>query len=286
MAKHERLKQLMQSFSAEMGALEFSAPVAYVYNPLDYAWAGHAAFLDRFYARADAPWPSTLLVTMNPGPHGMSQTGVPFGAPALMRSWMGIDLAPDAIRPPPVECPSRPVFGFAPVPVSTLAPAPAPAPTTTVADVDADLTPSPNNNNKKKRKTKPAAVPRLREEASAKRIYGDWARHAFGTADAFFAACFLHTYCPLQFMAASGTNVTPTELARADRDRIAAVCDGYLRRVAALVRPAASSPSATTPKPASRPSPRVARRPRRRSQARAREHRRRQRRKERSRRRT
>ena len=32
----------------EMEALSFSAPVAYTYNPLTYAWAGHEAYIRRF----------------------------------------------------------------------------------------------------------------------------------------------------------------------------------------------------------------------------------------------
>jgi single-strand selective monofunctional uracil DNA glycosylase len=32
-----------------------------------------------------------MLVGMNPGPWGMSQTGIPFGAVNYVRDWMGIE---------------------------------------------------------------------------------------------------------------------------------------------------------------------------------------------------
>jgi len=71
------LKQLVKAFGEEVGKLRFRLPVSYVYNPLDYAWAGQEAFLDKFFpfdAHGEVERP-TLLVSMNPGPHGMSQSG-------------------------------------------------------------------------------------------------------------------------------------------------------------------------------------------------------------------
>tara|TARA_Y100000814_G_scaffold16763_1_gene11874 strand:+ start:2055 stop:2609 length:555 start_codon:yes stop_codon:yes gene_type:complete len=46
---------------------------------------------------------------MNPGPWGMSQTGVPFGEVNLVRDWMGIQAA---IGQPQKEHPKRPILGF------------------------------------------------------------------------------------------------------------------------------------------------------------------------------
>ena len=89
----------------EMEALSFSAPVAYTYNPLTYAWAGHEAYIRRF---ADGP-KDVLYLGMNPGPFGMAQTGVPFGEIAAVTLWMGIT-AP--VGQPPVTHPKRPVQGF------------------------------------------------------------------------------------------------------------------------------------------------------------------------------
>jgi len=46
---------------------------------------------------------------MNPGPFGMTQTGVPFGEIEAVKSWMGIE-AP--IQPPASEHPKRRIEGF------------------------------------------------------------------------------------------------------------------------------------------------------------------------------
>ena len=86
--------------------LRFGPPVAHVYNPLDYAFEAHRAYLDR-YCR---PAAQVLMLGMNPGPFGMVQTGVPFGEVAAVRDWLGIV---EGIRRPAAEHPKRPVDGFA-----------------------------------------------------------------------------------------------------------------------------------------------------------------------------
>jgi len=86
--------------------LRFPAPVAHVYNPLDYAWETHADYLTRF---GGAP-KRVLFLGMNPGPFGMVQTGVPFGEVAAVRDWMKLG---GAVRRPADEHPKRPVEGFA-----------------------------------------------------------------------------------------------------------------------------------------------------------------------------
>jgi single-strand selective monofunctional uracil DNA glycosylase len=90
----------------EVRGLRFAAPVAYVYNPLEYAWAPHRAYLER-YGAGRRP---VVLLGMNPGPFGMAQTGVPFGDVELVRGWLGIE-AP--VAPPAREHPKRRVAGFA-----------------------------------------------------------------------------------------------------------------------------------------------------------------------------
>lgn len=87
------------------GSLKFAPPVAFVYNPLEYAWAPHQCYLSRFATSRKR----VVLMGMNPGPFGMAQTGVPFGEIAAVRDWMGID-AP--VGKPPREHPKRPVEGF------------------------------------------------------------------------------------------------------------------------------------------------------------------------------
>ncbi len=87
-------------------AIDFAPPVAYVYNPLGYARAPHLAYWKR-YARGEK---EALFVGMNPGPWGMAQTGVPFGAVDLVRDWLGVT---GQVGRPPRLHEKRPVEGFA-----------------------------------------------------------------------------------------------------------------------------------------------------------------------------
>ncbi|WP_227817339.1 uracil-DNA glycosylase family protein [Nitrogeniibacter aestuarii] len=87
-------------------ALHFSAPVTHVYNPLDYAWAPHRAYLERYGSGKKR----VVLLGMNPGPFGMVQTGVPFGEVEMVRRWMGIEAE---VSRPRDESPKRPIEGFA-----------------------------------------------------------------------------------------------------------------------------------------------------------------------------
>jgi single-strand selective monofunctional uracil DNA glycosylase len=79
--------------------------VTHVYNPLEYAWRAHEAYLTR-YGRGRR---RVLFVGMNPGPFGMAQTGVPFGDVAMVRDFLGIQ-AP--VTKPAREHPRRPIEGF------------------------------------------------------------------------------------------------------------------------------------------------------------------------------
>lgn len=85
--------------------LAFSPPVAYIYNPLHYAWETHCQYLTQY---GTAP-KRVLFLGMNPGPFGMAQTAVPFGEIRAVHDWMGLR---GAIGSPPVEHPKRPVKGF------------------------------------------------------------------------------------------------------------------------------------------------------------------------------
>ncbi len=85
--------------------LRFADPVAYVYNPLEYAWATHARYLEQYGdGRREI-----VLLGMNPGPYGMVQTGVPFGEIELARDWLGIE---GPVGKPKREHPKRPILGF------------------------------------------------------------------------------------------------------------------------------------------------------------------------------
>lgn len=100
------LTRIARRLAREVDGLSFGPPVAYVYNPLDYAWVPHRAYLRRYGGAPKA----VVLLGMNPGPFGMAQTGVPFGDVVLVREWLGIE-AP--VGRPPREHPKRPVLGFA-----------------------------------------------------------------------------------------------------------------------------------------------------------------------------
>lgn len=101
-----RVLDATATLRTQVDTLSFAAPVAWVYNPLDYAWDLHAAYVRR--------WGNSrrrvLLLGMNPGPWGMVQTGVPFGEIAAVRDFLR--LRGDVGRPDP-EHPKRPVQGLA-----------------------------------------------------------------------------------------------------------------------------------------------------------------------------
>jgi single-strand selective monofunctional uracil DNA glycosylase len=95
-----------QKLSSALGQMRFGPPASYVYNPLEYAWAAHEAYLRRFGSGVKR----VVFLGMNPGPFGMVQCGVPFGEIAAVRDWMGIETP---IGKPARENPKRPIEGFA-----------------------------------------------------------------------------------------------------------------------------------------------------------------------------
>jgi single-strand selective monofunctional uracil DNA glycosylase len=94
-----------QALAREIGRLQFGAPVAFVYHPLDYAWDLHRQWLEKYGSGRK----QVLLVGMNPGPFGMVQTGVPFGEVAAVRDWMGLR---GRVSQPASCHPRRPVQGL------------------------------------------------------------------------------------------------------------------------------------------------------------------------------
>lgn len=88
-----------------LAPLRFARPVTHVYNPLEYARAPYQLYLQRYAKRPKR----VVFFGMNPGPFGMSQTGVPFGEVTAVRDWLGIEAA---VGRPAVEHPKRPITGF------------------------------------------------------------------------------------------------------------------------------------------------------------------------------
>lgn len=99
------LVSITEQFVDALDPLRFDAPVTQTYNPLVYAREPHIRYLKKY---GNGPR-EVVLLGMNPGPWGMAQTGVPFGAVPFVRDWLGIEGRVDR---PNGEHPKRPVMGF------------------------------------------------------------------------------------------------------------------------------------------------------------------------------
>lgn len=93
-----------KEFSEQCNKLSFSFD-GFVYNPLDYAWDNHKAFLEEYVIQGA----QALFLGMNPGPFGMMQTGVPFGEINAVLNYLKLD---NKVNKPLVEHPNRPVEGL------------------------------------------------------------------------------------------------------------------------------------------------------------------------------
>lgn len=77
-----------------------------VYNPLMYAWDVHKKYIEIAGGRGA----KTVMLGMNPGPHGMGQMGIPFAATSMVRDLLGISGIP--VGQPSDPHPRRPVIGL------------------------------------------------------------------------------------------------------------------------------------------------------------------------------
>lgn len=108
MPAHSVARQLIDAardLRNDVDRLKFKPPVTHVYNPLDYAWRVHEAYLRRCANGRKR----VVFLGMNPGPFGMAQTGVPFGEITAVRDWMKIEMP---VGRPVREHSERPVEGF------------------------------------------------------------------------------------------------------------------------------------------------------------------------------
>jgi single-strand selective monofunctional uracil DNA glycosylase len=106
MNSYRQLTRACEKLCEELAPLDFAPPVTHVYNPMVYA---RAAYFD--YLRRYAGTPKRIVyIGMNPGPFGMTQTGVPFGEITLVRDFLGVR---GRVDKPEHEHPKRPVEGFA-----------------------------------------------------------------------------------------------------------------------------------------------------------------------------
>ena len=79
--------------------------ISVIYNPLNYAWNPHNAYITRFSGNGA----KILMMGMNPG-HGMGNTGVPFGCPEQVRDFLQIQNL--IVEQPEMNHPKRTVIGL------------------------------------------------------------------------------------------------------------------------------------------------------------------------------
>lgn len=75
-----------------------------------------------------------------------------------------------------------------------------------------------------------------RSEVSGRRFWGFVARR-FGTPERFFRRFFVHNYCPLAFLSATGSNVTPDKLPKGATAELFAQCDRLLQQIVRQLQP-------------------------------------------------
>ena len=95
-----------RKLAREVDALNWHTP-SHVYNPLLYAWSAHREYLRRYGETRGR----VLLLGMNPGPWGMTQTGVPFGDVVTVREWFHIESRLGGTLP--AQHPKYPILGMA-----------------------------------------------------------------------------------------------------------------------------------------------------------------------------
>ncbi|XP_029171301.1 single-strand selective monofunctional uracil DNA glycosylase [Nylanderia fulva] len=100
-----KLLSIEQKLCTKLQDVTFPSTVQYIYNPLEYASETHAMYVHKYCTGKK----KILFLGMNPGPWGMSQTGVPFGEISMVRNWLKI-VGP--VGKPSKEHPDRKVTGF------------------------------------------------------------------------------------------------------------------------------------------------------------------------------
>jgi single-strand selective monofunctional uracil DNA glycosylase len=101
----ESAKKLSKSCDSLSISILKQKNISYVTNPLNYAWEYHESYLTQ-YSTLGA---KTLLLGMNPGPYGMAQCGVPFGATHIARDFLNIT---GEFTEPVGRHPKRPIEGL------------------------------------------------------------------------------------------------------------------------------------------------------------------------------
>ena len=74
-----------------------------------------------------------------------------------------------------------------------------------------------------------------RNEVSGTRFWG-LVKTLAGVPDRFFKNCYVHNYCSLCFLSASGKNMTPPSLKKHQRDQLQDICDRSLVDIVELLQ--------------------------------------------------
>lgn len=101
----EQVLSVERDLVIELGKITFHSPIEYVYSPLEYAFNIHTMYVQKYCNTVK----KILFLGMNPGPWGMSQTGVPFGEISMVRDWLKIY---GPVGKPVKEQPNRKITGF------------------------------------------------------------------------------------------------------------------------------------------------------------------------------
>lgn len=75
-----------------------------------------------------------------------------------------------------------------------------------------------------------------RSEVSGRRLWKLFSTR-YHSPDQFFTEHFVVNFCPLAFLSATGSNLTPDKLAKPERARLAIVCEEHLRRILDILEP-------------------------------------------------
>ncbi len=93
------------TMSASLRSLQFPERIKYIYAPLEYAWPIHQQYIECFGKQRKR----IIWLGMNPGPHGMAQTAIPFGEVETVKSWLKLT---GAVQSPQNSHPKKPVIGL------------------------------------------------------------------------------------------------------------------------------------------------------------------------------
>lgn len=75
-----------------------------------------------------------------------------------------------------------------------------------------------------------------RKEASGQRLHG-YFRRLYGSLESFFEIGIVQNYCPLVMYANDGTNLTPEDLLKDDREKIFKACGPYIEQLLHFYEP-------------------------------------------------